>query len=514
MKAGQLATWFPASDFGSQNFEMKYGVNGLKNMAARIIDFRDSNSDVATDSVDDPTYAGLEETPYINEIAIQAVVDQANFTATISAQIELINPYSPAKDANELIVQFTIEDDANSGLPGFAGGPPASFSDSITVSLAVSVPADGYNTAFSVILYQNSSIGTLLADPLIRVKIQKVVLKNGGGLCDFARDLVIPATAGTSITVPRTGTVVTRSIEANDPRANDVMTDAATGQALWFDQAVPTLGSANAAYNLGVASTAATDLTSDGSEPSSSPVEHSNYYIKNAPFESVGELGYIHTGRPWRSLRLQPRAAGTQIPDWVVLDLFSTGPMIGRININSEVFHLPAGAPAAMTTPRHTPFIAAIGNVSGSAYEEANWPNNSASKVATNSQFGTAWAPTYSLPNAGPWTAFQDAYALLGQLCEVDKVANEVRPGLDNTDANREKRISQIIHLLTLRSNTFTIWALAQSIKDVNQDGDYDPPPGGNDIITGEVKVQAIVERYEDAGQVKFRTKYFRYIYE
>jgi hypothetical protein len=28
------------------------------------------------------------------------------------------------------------------------------------------------------------------------------------------------------------------------------------------------------------------------------------------------------------------------------------------------------------------------------------------------------------------------------------------------------------------------------------------------------VRAQAVVERYEDAGVVKFRTKYFRYIYE
>jgi hypothetical protein len=64
--------------------------------------------------------------------------------------------------------------------------------------------------------------------------------------------------------------------------------------------------------------------------------------------------------------------------------------------------------------------------------------------------------------------------------------------------------------LITPRSNVFEIWAAAQALQ----------VPTGTTItnILGEAKVQAIVERYEDASTtpptVKFRTKYYRYLYD
>ncbi|MCX6901670.1 MAG: hypothetical protein NT105_23570 [Verrucomicrobia bacterium] len=83
------------------------------------------------------------------------------------------------------------------------------------------------------------------------------------------------------------------------------------------------------------------------------PEYRSNFVIAEGGMKSIGELGFIHTGRPWRSLSLQSYGAqpgeagklgdgGKAIPDWALLDLFSvnTAPIYGRVNINNSGWHL------------------------------------------------------------------------------------------------------------------------------------------------------------------------------
>ena len=84
------------------------------------------------------------------------------------------------------------------------------------------------------------------------------------------------------------------------------------------------------------------------------PEWRSNFVMAEGGMKSIGELGFIHTGKPWRSLSLQ--AYGSQmdedsqgmghtvkaIPDWAILDLFAVNspPIYGRININNGGWHL------------------------------------------------------------------------------------------------------------------------------------------------------------------------------
>lgn len=97
------------------------------------------------------------------------------------------------------------------------------------------------------------------------------------------------------------------------------------------------------------------------------PEYRSNFVIAERGMKSIGELGFIHTGKPWRSLSLQrygaqldeqippttpngpptnrPKPSGydqTVIPDWAILDLFTvnTPPIYGRVNINNGGWHL------------------------------------------------------------------------------------------------------------------------------------------------------------------------------
>jgi hypothetical protein len=281
------------------------------------------------------------------------------------------------------------------------------------------------------------------------------------------------------------------------------------------------------------------------------PANISTFFVKGAPFESVGELGYIHTGLPWRTIRLQSVVpvvygfGGTpvtlsqmnrvnmniefdDVPDWILLDAFKvssaevppgSGRIKGQININSL---LRPFAPN-VNIKRLLPLDALTWNFA--AFTGLPNLNNSfiPANIATNAyvSFDPASGESFDNPYMDP-SPQNRFYRTPGEICEIEGIITKdptTTSGNPNrTDADREAIIRKIAHLITVRSNVFTVWGMAQSIKDVNKNGTFD---NGTDIITGEVKVQAIVERYEDPtvpvtdpSRVKFRTLYFRYLYD
>jgi hypothetical protein len=318
----------------------------------------------------------------------------------------------------------------------------------------------------------------------------------------------------------------------------------------------------------------------------------STFYIKQANYESPAELGFIHANVPWRTLRMQSvlapansvDAAGLQpaaelgaIPDWVLLDIFTTdssSSVSGRININATIFgsnefrrptiehpdvfppRLPSldalfygmeNTPLSypITSPNTTKFWwgrycnPATFN---SSCKAAGWPQPSAFDVTDETNaFILGWCHDTNLPTmvrnrffttnsiAFP-TYHYDTNTLFltpGEICEVAGIDNGLVKysfGIDFNGprkADKELIARKIANLITTRSNAFTIWAVAQGIKKVDPSSTPGIFLGGKDLITGEVKVQAVVERYEDTNlpvndpnRVKFRTKYFRYIYE
>ncbi|MFQ6067826.1 MAG: helix-hairpin-helix domain-containing protein, partial [bacterium] len=62
--------------------------------------------------------------------------------------------------------------------------------------------------------------------------------------------------------------------------------------------------------------------------------DYSSFYVKNRPFANIGELGFIHVGKEWRTVKL------IQGGDWRILDKITVAdppelPVKGRININT-----------------------------------------------------------------------------------------------------------------------------------------------------------------------------------
>jgi hypothetical protein len=205
------------------------------------------------------------------------------------------------------------------------------------------------------------------------------------------------------------------------------------------------------------------------------------------------------------------------LPDWILLDVFKVGSAAtfdGRINLNTRFT-----GPAAALTPRTVPLAALINEstvnlaVGGSAEGQLNTiAGNIANRV-----------PAVGSPYGGLL-----AYFTPGEICEIrdleffdDTVSGTAAYNQRPSKTRRQQLVRRVSNLVTARSNAFTIWALAQTIKEV---GTPDGIFNGQDFVTGEVKVQAIVERYEDppgldgilgnTDDVKFRTKYLRYVYE
>ncbi len=281
----------------------------------------------------------------------------------------------------------------------------------------------------------------------------------------------------------------TQAIAKNDPRVRR-FTSWTPPLPAWYRVGYDTttnvtLGSENTGVvDFTGGNTGYTNLPKDPSETGVNVVDRSTFpAFATRDYESIGELGYIHTGLQWRTLWMLPESntSSNYVPDWAVLDIFSvTNTSVqGRININGAVTTNLTSA----TMPLRLLPIAALGtnlNLSGvSALPVAN--------IATQG-FNTAFTGRYYAPNF-----FTNAYTMIGQICEVDGLT-----GSSGTrKALRESWVRALANLITVRSEQFTIWAIGQAIQDVNNNGVFD---SGTDLILGESKVRTVVTRFQSAG--------------
>ena len=235
---------------------------------------------------------------------------------------------------------------------------------------------------------------------------------------------------------------------------------------------------------------------------------------------SVGELGYVPTGMeistndiPWRTVRLQPNGqASSVVPDWALLDLF-TVPSIGvsagtnadyvivphstsiggRININSGVNSAP------FSLNRTTPLAAAF---SGCFVSQTNSTTVTATQAQTLAQnvYGGVISPGNSgngFPEVGKQYAGVPYFYSPGQIAEISGVS-------DQGEAS-EQLVRQAVNQLTTRGDVFTVYSVGQSLQQT---------AAGNLLVTGEERLQAVVERYLDAtvtpAAIRFRILYFQ----
>lgn len=467
-------TKLPKVYSANRGFAFKYpivgGLDGLKQIIANIIAYQldpRTPADLAKlpDAVGDPpAYLGLIRAPYVNEVKVtyDAIV---GIIRTVT--VELFYPYGADGSSYMTGPADTI---VVGGLPavGTLGTSPASpiltIPGGLVFNSATPYRTFSYSPGDSDPTFAPAGPVTLLATTatvnyyrnLKRLDCAQVPLPNVGILA---------------------GAVSWHGAEVNDPCVNEKTTE-------WTPYRNPNAGTPGA-------------VNSVYAPPGG---DSSKVLIRGLPILSVGELGYIHTPNSWTHLRLQPQSAAEKavklIPDWAMLDMFTvpnakTG---GRININSYIN--PGLNPAVPVTQRLVPLKSLLSSVV---------LPGSLQTVAQNI-YGNISGGIYVNP---PDTfGIEGAYDAIGEICEVQ--------GMDNgglTEADKEAIIRRIANLITVRSNTFTVWVIAQSIKEPTGVGTVGMFDTTSDLITGEVRMQAVVERYENPpGTPNFRVKYFRYL--
>lgn len=507
-----LANWFGSG----QTFTGKYG--NVAQMAANIVDWIDSNSNPLDSSSNwqdttPPSYLGLEVTPYLNELRIVTtlnVIDDGlgtytyNFNTT--TDVELWNMYGTSYSPNVGTEIYITNRTTSYILNNLGSGLLTNLSNPVTITAGSGVNAllnggsySSLSTAPDTTNYPGLALGatfrtysnTVIAiyrSPQGRIDYAKIPLPQ----MDIA--IVAPAPGSTNTYVS------TQAMSCNDPRVKPVSTN-------WFSAAA-TLGAQNGNLNRQVVSTNGTAvLIADGVLSLSSDAScHTNENITRdkGRLDSLGELGYIHTGWPWRTLILEPQPSQELPPnprliaDWIVLDLFSVTngpvsvtnlPVVGRININAGVTNLNGAAMAYRLAPLQALFTQGLG--SGVAQPDPS----------TNIYL-SCFSANY-LVNPPPPGFFSNALTFVGQVCEVN---NFTSGSAGSRKEIRERRIRTVANIITVRSSTFSVWALGQALQ----------VTATSTQIVAEAKANAIVERYIDTStgtsNVAFRTISFRYV--
>jgi hypothetical protein len=249
-------------------------------------------------------------------------------------------------------------------------------------------------------------------------------------------------------------------------------------------------------YGLGQDLDADGNITEEGlifPPPAGQPGNLSGYV------ESLAELGRIHTGVstvpgyapvPWRTLRLQPRhpqatAHLNTIPDWVILDAFAlpniptnekndlldrTNGKGGLVNLNSEL--------KPFSTVERSEALKSLLGVS-SQFTEAQ-KTTAASSIIQQTLADSTIAKG-KLAGSG-------LIQYPGNIVEFAGVSDEGEAS--------EARLTGVLDLATTRSSVFTIYSVGQRVVQTST---------GKLISKGEASQLSTVERYEDAGTVKFR---------
>jgi len=326
------------------------------------------------------------------------------------------------------------------------------------------------------------------------------------------------------------------TVETNDPRVNTNILD-------WKSTISKenTLGSKNTNNKLGTPPTAlgpndAQQDTDDGKISDASfympPPANIKFTRADGTIDdntkgqvmSVGELGYIHTGVepcsatgptkatevkvnvggiPWRTLRLQPNSLTDTkvVPDWAFMDLF-TAPVTapsennkyvyaphdtsygGRVNLNSKA------EPFGMA--RTLPLTAVLRSCTYDATDTTQKLDLDTAQTIANNIYNRTLA-TGTTP--GKEYGYQLGYDSPGEVVEMSGVADK--------GEKSEELVRQIANLVTTRGNVFSVYTVGQAMKQT---------PSGNLKVTGEQRLQAMIERYVDptTNEVHFTPVYFR----
>ena len=184
--------------------------------------------------------------------------------------------------------------------------------------------------------------------------------------------------------------------------------------------------------------------------------DYSSFYVKNKPFANIGEVGYLHKGEEWQTIKLQ--AGG----DWQILD---------KITV--------VNPPAKITKGRI--------NI------------NTASRQVLESLPGIDSSLTRAIINYGD--SKRRPFNEVGEVLEVFTIAklgyngkDDDEDGYIDEDDEKEMLFRSLSNLITTRSNCFTVICLGQ----IKKSGE----------VVSEKKIKVILDR----GAYPLKIKYYKEI--
>lgn len=496
------------------------GTNIPNQVAANLKDYCDAD-DVATSDFtaigNSVTYVGLEEVPYINEVTFTAALTTTGTPAyselTLTAYCESVNIYNASHDAS---IQLQVEYTASGG--GWTGGSPTL----LQATALKPIPAHNYVDMGSLSVTASCS-PAVSSDVSLTITKVSMVESNTAGVYtkDTLLDYSMLETDSPLLSIS-SGTTTSISVQVKDPRCNSSYANNWEWGAWGLTAGTMEAVNSNADASGKDGASPAGDLETVADPAGSAAASLSTAYIRNAPMQSLWELGAIHRGEAWRTLNLSKyntTATGTNgtggkytdgdanILDQVKLSDATVTPIRGRFNANSPQTEAWACFLAGVTvggTYNAPGTGAALDNVKGNSM--ASDPNG----IFTIN--GADTSGSLPLTNRG------------GIAKWIDPNDPAKRSTLSNgslatqtTDRAREEIIGKIAGLLTVRSNYFTVIVTAQSVKDTGAvdaktSNTVQYAPSKYCQVLAEQKILAVVSR--DAFTNKFVIESFEYLEE
>ncbi|MBN1864269.1 MAG: hypothetical protein JW808_05155, partial [Victivallales bacterium] len=431
-----------------------------RQIAANLLDYCDSDSTPRTDynplaASIPPSYVGLENTAYINEIhvamnntpVIKVAADgMASYSwvpVVISITPEVVNVYQTAAGACRMELQYTINAVVNKGhlvnfdfteisgtltydLAGTAG-----HSYQVGIPQLVGFPAGDYETAD-----EGLPVNLTITD----IKLHAFLKDAAGNLIDYSH--VASEALELDLNIHPSGKFA--NYQANDPRHNHHLV---SWSVLSGDADSGTLVASNSACLPGAS----------GDEDGGTEPWVSTSFIANRPMKSPWELGAIHRGGAWETLNLKAFDDADGVMgggaysdgDANILDQVKMSPDTvchGKVNIN---------------TPAKEVLEALAMNIYvGESYDD---PGGSTGLIITDSIADNIADAILAINGTDGGQAFTSR----AQLASVSKLWDNTLTLGQSDDATKEEIIGKMINLTTVRQNLLTVIILAQSIKDV-----------------------------------------------
>jgi len=460
-----ISAWTAAH---AQNVFTALGFANPVDMAACYEDYIDANYLPGGSLPPSFNIPCCEPIPMINEIdaGIVARHDGSNYFLDVFATVELCYPF-PAVVTNDQ--SYTVEFHGLNLVAGNLG--------SITL-----LPAGGVTSTPPFTVAEGGAWHQIVTFPLVSTplavwggagRINAVLnffdirVRDHGSGSDVDRPFnsAAPALLVPGLVRPPPGVTqplipAPQSLRCNDPRVNHI-----PSTRCW------SLGP----KSLGAANTGALFDGRPWNQTTNGTYEGSIMYVRNAPMQSVAELGFLSIGSPWETIDLLS-PAGVEL-----MSKFRDGPLntenpnaYGKINphsLNTSVWYS-----VLIDCPKQ------------------QYPGDATAQLVDSSLAGLlSKAITDYSADDDSWgtNSFEGLADWLG-VPTLKRGANDLWGGPVNNNMQVEGIIRNTYRLFSPNQNLFTIVVIAQAINDQNTRGLYEPL---EDVILGEKRAVALVWR-------------------